>query len=507
VLRYGEWVYFLLGVVVLCLVVNSVALLLLYFRIEEQAPDRRPVAGAKEAPPVASAPSGDLDASRKVPSEVKAGATGSGGPSDPAPGVAAPVGEPAPPPPPAPSSNDAPRPRSAEEAAATGPSVEQAAVVPGGAQATSPPAGVLRLRAPGEDAEAMIFTSRPGARKPPDAAPGKAWLDEPPLLRLFILERLDSEPLLAHAFLGDPEGPLRSAAVERVIARGPPPGLEDRAAAAALVLAAQGALAQDPRGGKILAAYGELKTSDPRAAGATEAVLAGLRSRAGLALAAPGVNPLKDFLATSARNGLDVVLLIDGSRSMEGALEALQADALWLFPALAWSFPGLRLGVIIYRDAVDAATGFGGTPGDALQALREARPERGGDVPEGVHQAVQAALSLGRFAWRQEAEKHLVLIGDAPPPYAEVHALLSLMRAAHSQGQYRLHALGVRPAEGRDAVPFFPELAKEGRGRSATFTDPGEIAAGVFLALLPRESAAIGQSLAGAIERLFGGED
>ena len=33
-LRYGEWVYVLLGLVVLCMALNSLALLLIYFHIE-----------------------------------------------------------------------------------------------------------------------------------------------------------------------------------------------------------------------------------------------------------------------------------------------------------------------------------------------------------------------------------------------------------------------------------------------------------------------------------------
>ena len=70
-----------------------------------------------------------------------------------------------------------------------------------------------------------------------------------------------------------------------------------------------------------------------------------------------------------------------------------------------------------------------------------------------------------------------------------------------------LHALSVRPAEGREAVPFFPDLAREGQGMAATITDPAQIAAGVFAALLPREAASLGKPLAGAVERLFRGDE
>ena len=92
----------------------------------------------------------------------------------------------------------------------------------------------------------------------------------------------------------------------------------------------------------------------------------------------------------------------------------------------------------------------------------------GGDVPERVDSAVELALSLGAFRWRDAAEKHIVVFGDAPPPYAAIAGLESLLRAAHEQGGFRLHALGVQPEPGRDSIPFFAKLARAGGGQSRT---------------------------------------
>jgi hypothetical protein len=68
-LRYGEWVYFLIGLVLLCLVSNSVALLLLYFRLEELsgAPLRSSAAGAASAESILSPPEAKAQSAKAEP--------------------------------------------------------------------------------------------------------------------------------------------------------------------------------------------------------------------------------------------------------------------------------------------------------------------------------------------------------------------------------------------------------------------------------------------------------
>ncbi len=122
-------------------------------------------------------------------------------------------------------------------------------------------------------------------------------------------------------------------------------------------------------------------------------------------------------------------------------------------------------------------------------------------MPEGLHLAIKESLSLGSFDWRRGAAKHLIVLADAPPPFREQRGLSSLLRRARQQAGYRVHALSVRPGDGRDVVPFFPQLAEAGGGRART-VDVRSIGKEVFLCLQPDAAAAILEPLLVSARRL-----
>jgi hypothetical protein len=162
---------------------------------------------------------------------------------------------------------------------------------------------------------------------------------------------------------------------------------------------------------------------------------------------------------------------------MESLYHALDEDIAWLFPAIEWGIPDSQVGVIIFRDDVEGSRGFS-RPGDVESAslIRSSRAEGGGDVPEGVHHALRHALSLGKFAWRKGSEKHVILIGDAPPPYRDQRSTLWLAGRAREEGGFRIHVLAPKLEEGKPE-PFLVELAKRGGGTYTTIaegTSPGE---------------------------------
>jgi Mg-chelatase subunit ChlD len=213
---------------------------------------------------------------------------------------------------------------------------------------------------------------------------------------------------------------------------------------------------------------------------------------------------LAGSLKEDMASGVEVVIAVDVSRSMDAGLKGFLEEARWLLPALSWAVPGIRVGAVLYRDDVEVCAGFTPQPAaDLLRVLQGARAEGGGDVPEGVHQALKAALSLGRFDWRKDSQKHILVIGDAPPPYREVVGLLGLAAQAHLQGGYKVHALSVRPEEGRSSVAFFPELARAGGGRSVTVDDPHALGAQVFLSLFRSEASPRIERLLPALKQLF----
>ena len=65
---------------------------------------------------------------------------------------------------------------------------------------------------------------------------------------------------------------------------------------------------------------------------------------------------------------------------------------------------------------------------------------------------------------------------------------MTLAAQAFHQGGYRLHALSLRPDEGRSAVASFPELAREGGGRAATVTEFADLGMEIFLSLFSKDA-------------------
>ncbi|HVR75128.1 MAG TPA: hypothetical protein VMT52_12380 [Planctomycetota bacterium] len=501
VLRYGEWVYVFLGIVLLTVVVNSVALVLLYLRITDVSV---PPAGNAPAPVAVSPPSAP-------PGGVDTAPGPRASPEAPAPSAVPPLVEGTPP---------EPEPRS-------GPGAKGAPPTPGStgagprqgepSPASDGAAGVLKaesaLETPEEDWSTLesVFAS-PDLE--PEAAPvlRAPWLEGGVLFRLLGLERVQGDASLVSLFLLDPDPRLARRALGALLSPGADLSPLASRGAATFVETAAGALGDDEALKRLLgllkvtAGDGAPPSPAERAEATARAIASHgeeVRGKLGDAAAAT----LRDALDASAASGLDVVLAIDVTQSMAGTLEDLGRECLWILPCLSWAVPGSRLGLILYRDGVEKAVDFSATPHEeTLRALLDARAEGGGDVPEGVHAAVKGALSLGVMRWRAGATKHIVLVGDAPPPHAELESLLSLLRRALEEGGYRVHALGVRPDEGHSVVPFFEEIARAGGGTTTTLGAAERLGPEVLAAIFPREARPAVEALVPTLRALFAPE-
>jgi hypothetical protein len=333
----------------------------------------------------------------------------------------------------------------------------------------------------------------------------RALLEEEPLLRLAALEgAAASSPRLLYAFLHDPDAHLRRRALGLALVRAsasspPPAGEEDRESLALLLRGASPLLEVDGLGASLAELERRvLPGAKPGESGADhEAALRPLREAkdggwqslelaARAQLASPGLDLLRGRLRALRDKGTDLAFLVDVSQSMDEAFPRIQESMAWVLPALAWALPGARIGLLLYRDEVVAAGDLSATPAkDLLPLLRGTRAEGGGDVPEAVHVAVKTALSLGHLHWRSEAEKHLLVVGDAPPPFADGRRLLALAGLAFRQGAYRIHTLSVETQEtgAGVSVPFFSELA-ERTGGSAASPERGKEGEAVLRCLL-----------------------
>ncbi|MBP5358023.1 MAG: VWA domain-containing protein [Treponema sp.] len=121
---------------------------------------------------------------------------------------------------------------------------------------------------------------------------------------------------------------------------------------------------------------------------------------------------------------VDVVFALDTTGSMKDDLEALQK--VWI-PKLVLQlqeFGSARLGLLLYRDYNDDYY-TNGLPvkffdfTENVQSFKSnlnsitIHGNEGGDVPEAVYEALYAGLEY--YPWREDAEKCIVLIGDAEP--------------------------------------------------------------------------------------------
>ena len=124
------------------------------------------------------------------------------------------------------------------------------------------------------------------------------------------------------------------------------------------------------------------------------------------------------------KDNLDLVFAIDATGSMKNDIDKLKTDMQPLLTELFGGSPGTRVGLLFYRDYGDTFkymdlpvkvfpftsnfTSFSKN----LNSIRIYGKE-GGDIPEAVYEAMYASCEF--YAWRNTAEKKIILIGDAEP--------------------------------------------------------------------------------------------
>lgn len=121
---------------------------------------------------------------------------------------------------------------------------------------------------------------------------------------------------------------------------------------------------------------------------------------------------------------VDIVFAIDATGSMKDDIEKLRAE--WI-PKLVNSlkkFNEIRLGLLLYRDYPDnfryksLPVRFFDFTDDIKTFERHLnnftiKGNEGGDIPEAVYEALYGSLEF--YAWAPDAQKKIILIGDAEP--------------------------------------------------------------------------------------------
>jgi Mg-chelatase subunit ChlD len=156
--------------------------------------------------------------------------------------------------------------------------------------------------------------------------------------------------------------------------------------------------------------------------------------------------------------GLEICFVIDATGSMQTLLDAVVHSAQETSAILAGFASELRLATVIYRDLEDMPGGSDVVEpltkklDQAYKALAKVVAGGGGDIPEAIEAGIEHALSLADLGWSKEANKLLIVMGDAPAHDARLPRAVELARAASTD-------MGVFP----DATDQRRKLERAGR--------------------------------------------
>lgn len=147
----------------------------------------------------------------------------------------------------------------------------------------------------------------------------------------------------------------------------------------------------------------------------------------------PGSATLGNTWVQTLKTGraMDLCFLIDSTGSMADDISTVKSAASGLITGLSTNYKDLRIAVVDYRDFPEDPYGnpsdyitkvrlpFDGksnTPIDkAIAAIQSIEVGGGNDWPEAVYSAILRTLSGSEIgAWREEAERYIILMGDAP---------------------------------------------------------------------------------------------
>ena len=124
------------------------------------------------------------------------------------------------------------------------------------------------------------------------------------------------------------------------------------------------------------------------------------------------------------KDNLDLVFAIDATGSMKNDIAKLKTDMYTLLTDIFAGHPGVRVGLLFYRDYGDTfkymdlpvkVFPFTSNFTSFSKNLNSVRiyGKEGGDIPEAVYEAMYASCEF--YAWRNTAQKKIILIGDAEP--------------------------------------------------------------------------------------------
>ena len=144
----------------------------------------------------------------------------------------------------------------------------------------------------------------------------------------------------------------------------------------------------------------------------------------------PGGGGFGDLLGGLRKVGVDLVLLIDTTNSMQSVIDDVKNQAREFIGNLQQMVPASRVAVVAYRDKGDEYVtkwvDFSFKTDKVQNFVANLRADGGGDYAEAVYEGLEAAMN--ELSWRKTSRRIMIIIGSSPPHAETMPALLKLVR-------------------------------------------------------------------------------
>lgn len=166
----------------------------------------------------------------------------------------------------------------------------------------------------------------------------------------------------------------------------------------------------------------------------------GTVAAANLSLGSNGIGGLGgnfgDYVGGLRKVGLDLVLVIDTTESMQFVIDEVKARATALVEAIQRMVPTSRIGIVAYRDEGDEYvtrwTDLSFRTDKLRNFLATLSASGGGDWEEAILEGFETAER--DLSWRKKSKKIIILIGGSPPHPEDSPVLEDVIRRFRQQG-------------------------------------------------------------------------